>query len=162
MTTTLDKNYLSENKRSGIIFCDYNFGDFPEADKCIKSLKNYDFNNIVHTTHIYPKNSSHEDRFNKSEELLKMYSKAGLVITTRIHCALPCLALKTPVILINKNYDHKRFDGLYDLLNTIGKDKSGKFSSKIKKNDSGEVINPDGYIRYSDNLKRNVEQMLKP
>lgn len=37
-------------------------------------------------------------------ERLKQYQGAELVITTRLHCALPCLALGTPVILLG-NYD---------------------------------------------------------
>jgi len=64
--------------------------------------------------------------------------------------------------LINKNYDHRRFDGIYELLNTIGKDKNGKFCVKVKTNKLGEVVNSDDYLRYSDNLKRNVEQLIKP
>jgi len=39
------------------------------------------------------------------------YARAKLVITIRIHAALPCLALNTPVILVNKNFN-KRFPGL--------------------------------------------------
>ncbi|WP_264821067.1 polysaccharide pyruvyl transferase family protein [Acinetobacter schindleri] len=33
--------------------------------------------------------------------MLEKYSTAKLVITSRIHCALPCLAMGTPVIYIN-------------------------------------------------------------
>ncbi|NEP79123.1 MAG: polysaccharide pyruvyl transferase family protein [Okeania sp. SIO3C4] len=36
----------------------------------------------------------------KARSLLKMYSKASLVITNRLHCASPCLALGTPVVFI--------------------------------------------------------------
>ncbi len=34
------------------------------------------------------------------ESYLKKYQSAKLVITTRLHCALPCLALGTPVLLL--------------------------------------------------------------
>uniref|UniRef100_UPI0015D321BC polysaccharide pyruvyl transferase family protein n=1 Tax=Acinetobacter sp. YH18001 TaxID=2601197 RepID=UPI0015D321BC len=49
-----------------------------------------------------PKDTYTEDeKFILAEELLKKYSTAKLVITSRIHCALPCLALGTPVIYLN-------------------------------------------------------------
>ena len=40
-------------------------------------------------------------RFQMSYNLLEMYSRAKLVITQRLHCAMPCVALGTPVIFIN-------------------------------------------------------------
>lgn len=41
-------------------------------------------------------------------EVLKLYQGANLVITTRLHCALPCLALGTPVVFCasyNEDFD---------------------------------------------------------
>jgi hypothetical protein len=35
--------------------------------------------------------------------LLKRYAEAKLVITSRLHCALPCLAFGTPVVFLHKN-----------------------------------------------------------
>lgn len=59
----------------------------------------------------------------KAEELVKMYSSARLVVTSRIHCALPCLGLETPVIYtenINQSVASScRLDGLRDLFNII-------------------------------------------
>ena len=123
LTTTLDINYKAKEKdrTQEIIFCDYEFGDYPQADNYLKSLKAYDFENIVHTTHSVSKEYTHSERFQMAEELLHKYAKAKLVVTIRIHCALPCLAFGTSVILVNKNYDVKRFGGIYDLLNTVGK-----------------------------------------
>ena len=42
-------------------------------------------------------------RFRKAFNIMEMYSKAKLVITQRIHCALPCVAMGTPVIFINSD-----------------------------------------------------------
>lgn len=44
---------------------------------------------------------TNDDKLHYSESLIKQYSKASLVITSRIHCALPCLGLDTPVIYLN-------------------------------------------------------------
>jgi hypothetical protein len=47
------------------------------------------------------------------QHLLSKYAKARLVITTRLHCALPCVAYNTPVIVLQQNlHTDNRFTGL--------------------------------------------------
>lgn len=154
LTTTLDIDYKApESERTNeIIFCDYKMGTCPKADNYLKSLKNYDFSKAEFVTHTFNKNSTHEERFAEAKRLLNKYARAKLVVTSRIHCALPCLALGTPVILIKKNYDFWRFDGLYSLLNTIGKNNKNKFEINVKKDDMGNVINSDDYLKYRKKL----------
>lgn len=45
-----------------------------------------------------------DQRMQDVENLLKKYQGAHLVITNRLHVALPCIALGTPVILVHKEY----------------------------------------------------------
>ena len=63
------------------------------------------------------------DRLAEAERLVEMYAKARLVITSRIHCALPCLGLGTPVIYLEKGNDIEeskcRLGGLSDLFNIV-------------------------------------------
>jgi hypothetical protein len=59
---------------------------------------------------------SHEQRMQQAERLLATYQRAHCVLTTRLHCALPCLALETPVLLIDTAPDQYRFRGLNRLL----------------------------------------------
>lgn len=71
---------------------------------------------------------TNEARFLKAEDFLRKYAEARLVITSRIHVALPCTGLETPVVFL-QNMDDSiestcRFKGLLDLLNVV----------KIKKN----------------------------
>lgn len=47
---------------------------------------------------------SWEERKKRVEELLKTYQKASFVVTTKLHCALPCIALGTDVLVL---YDEK-------------------------------------------------------
>ena len=54
-------------------------------------------------------------RFAMACKLLETYAKASLVVTSRLHCALPCLAFDTPVILITSAADLTRFPGLAEL-----------------------------------------------
>lgn len=76
------------------------------------------------------KYSTHEERNDVAKGLLNKYASARLVITSRIHCALPCLGLETPVIYI---YDDKqdsssscRLKGLVDLFNILHLSKDDK------------------------------------
>ncbi len=63
---------------------------------------------------------TNEARFLKAEDFLRKYAEARLVITSRIHVALPCTGLETPVVFL-QNMDDSiestcRFKGLLDLL----------------------------------------------
>ena len=162
LTTTLDIDYTNINneRTNEIIFIDYQFGQYPKADKYIKSLKGYNFINITHITHMYKLSKySQLERFQYAKKLLDRYAKAKLVISTRIHGALPCLALRTPIIFINKKYDI-RYPGLYELLNTIGINSEGKFQINVKLDNNNLVVNPKKYLKYSQNLKRIIKNKL--
>ena len=59
-------------------------------------------------------------RMSQAKQLLDRYAKAKIVFTSLIHCALPCVALGTPVVFIDfgfNNNDAKRdrFNGIIDL-----------------------------------------------
>ena len=141
LTTTLDIDYrLDKSERTNeIIFIDYKFGDYPEADKYLFSLEAYNFNKITYISHMFDINLTHIERLKFASKLLKRYAKAKLIITTRIHGALPCLALNTPVILINKKFDYDRYIGLYELLNTIGINSKKRFEIRVNINNKGLV-----------------------
>lgn len=55
-------------------------------------------------------------RFSKARALLDLYARAEVVVTTRLHCAMPCVAMETPVLLLESASDTYRFDGLRDLV----------------------------------------------
>ena len=53
-----------------------------------------------------------------AELLLEKYKKAEIVITSRLHCILPCRAFNTNAIFIHKNYkSDPRFSGLKNIIN---------------------------------------------
>lgn len=58
-------------------------------------------------------------RFDRAAWLLAHYSSAKAVVTGRLHCALPCLALGTPVLFVESADDPYRFHGLRDLLRHV-------------------------------------------
>lgn len=63
------------------------------------------------------------ERLEEAKRLINGYAKASLVITSRIHCALPCLGIETPVIYTENDDDAEvsqcRLRGLKDLFNVI-------------------------------------------
>lgn len=74
-------------------------------------------------------------KFAYARELLANYSEAGFVVTSRIHCALPCLGMNVPVIYVNDvnkpEVSSCRFDGIMELFHTIESDK-GKLTTALK------------------------------
>lgn len=107
-----------------------------------------------HFNEEYPTN---ESRFERAEELLRMYSEARLVITSRIHCALPSLGLGTPVVFLRNDDDGAvsscRFDGLLDLLNVIRFRKNRITDSPLRLPlDVDSVRNSAEYRKYADSL----------
>lgn len=98
------------------------------------------------------KRRSDQKLFEEAESLVKQYSKARLVITSRIHCALPCLGLETPVIYIENGQDVEtslcRMGGLQDLFNTITIDKGiliPKFDTALPITEANCPKNKDGW-----------------
>ncbi|OGI94482.1 hypothetical protein A3A03_02910 [Candidatus Nomurabacteria bacterium RIFCSPLOWO2_01_FULL_40_18] len=57
-----------------------------------------------------------EEKFASAKRMLEQYAKSKLVVTSRLHCALPCLAFGTPVLFIHKNLNDQRFGGLLKYL----------------------------------------------
>lgn len=138
----------------------------------LKSFVSEDIlNEAIFVTHIYSNSEypSDIDRFNQAEKLVRLYGDAELVITSRIHCALPCLGLGTPVILLRNKLDAEksasRFGGLEDFFNSVWyKD------TKVVKSDvdlpiteklAYELSNKNSFRPYADKLKSQVQKFFK-
>lgn len=112
--------------------------------------------------------NSDEERLKEAERLVRMYAKAKLVVTKRIHCALPCLGLGTPVIFTAKDKESEisacRFGGLIDLFNVVycsnkGLDTSFVINEKINK--STIVENKDLWKPLSEELTNRCKEFVK-
>ena len=113
MTLTLEMPY-SGDKTDEIILVDVE----EKISERIKAQKpDAHWIEISHTVipEEYRKLSMNE-RFSKVEALLKRYQQASCVVTERLHCALPCLALGTPVLLI---YHPERLDRMGSFLGLL-------------------------------------------
>ena len=85
--------------------------------------------NALHLTQTIPRldplTFDVKHRMALAEELLDKYRKAKLVVTSRLHVALPCRAFGTDVIFFHPWYHTDvRFDGLRQYLNGIDKQPS--------------------------------------
>lgn len=116
-----------------------------------------------------PKDKYTEDeKFLIAEDLLKKYSTAKLVITSRIHCALPCLALGTPVIYLNgfeKEFDACRMEGLSELFHTINvnrktKEISSNFPISDLIDENINLVNKSDYLILANELKKKVSNFV--
>lgn len=118
------------------------------------------FSKAKFITQYYEKDEylSDSDRFDRANELLELYSRAEYVITSRIHCALPCLGFKTPVVFVrNLSEDEKsicRFKGIEDLFNVVyvKNNKIYKSFFKEKLTLKLDFKNPTAYLKYANNL----------
>lgn len=123
-----------------------------------------------------------QEKFFMAENLLKVYENASCVITDRLHCALPCLSLKTPVLLINNSRGmRERFNGLnnlllessfedyktnYNIFDVDNPPENSKEYLKIRNNLIKKCMEFTGHINKScytntDTLIRNVELISK-
>ncbi len=60
---------------------------------------------LEYVTHETDSNVNLEE---KTREMLQMYKEqAQLVVTSRLHCASPCMAMGIPVILVREYYDSR-------------------------------------------------------
>ena len=60
-----------------------------------------------------------EQREADTVERLTEYQNAICVVTKRLHCALPCLAMEVPVLLVKDMTDDIRFDPYYSFLHWV-------------------------------------------
>ena len=111
---------------------------------------------------------SEKGRFEYAKELLRCYSKAKLVVTSRIHCALPSIGMNTPVIYV-ENTEQKetsfcRLEGIKELFNIITYKKGAMeiiFDNLKKIYLNTSVLNKKDFIKYKDLLITQCREFVK-
>lgn len=111
---------------------------------------------------------SEKEKFEHAEKLLRCYAKARLVVTSRIHCALPCLSMDTPVIYIENLQQEEtsvcRLEGIKELFNIITYNK-GKlkivFNNLKKISFNKEIVNKKDFIKYKVSLLKQCSEFVK-
>ena len=124
-----------------------------------------DSKTIIKRTHTLNKDEnsklSWEQRFKNVKELLDTYQASDLVITSRLHCALPCLALGTKVILLydeNKEYTKDRLSDYAKILIHMSTNEFLENGINIINNG---IENPSDYKKIRQNIEKNLEELIK-
>jgi len=104
-----------------------------------------------------------QDHLQITRDYLTRLSKAKLVVTSRIHCALPCLAMNTPVIFIDSELDQHRVSGLKELFNTI-KIENGVITSNFafdgKISLHTKIVNRPDYLELNRHLEERCNEFV--
>lgn len=117
LTLTLERDPLLQ--RGGeIVACDV-------PDEIFARLREISNGPIRIIRHAIEPSHDERQRLAEAERLLGIYQTAALVVTTRLHCALPCVAYGTPVLFLVHDFEAERFDGLLDLMQTVALREAG-------------------------------------
>lgn len=132
------------------------------SEEVIEQIKKTTDMEVKIVTHTVPEDYhklSWEKRMGNVEELLKLYQGARAVISYRLHCALPCLAIGTPTILLNEEYRNDRFG---DYTAYIESCKEEDFvSGKIIYDYKNISTHSDKWKELRDNLIKKCEDFVK-
>lgn len=102
-------------------------------------------------------NLSFEERMKLVEKQLELYQNAKLVITDRIHVGLPCLGLKTNVLLIYYEHNKDRIETFKELLTNCTEEEFLKMSgAKLLK-----IKNKPTYLKYRNQLKKTIKDFIE-
>lgn len=134
-------------------------------------LLNADFKSVIVDNHL-----SIEKKFELADSMLREYSKAKFVITSRLHVAFPCLAMNTNNVFVVPSQENEdkivnrytgRLKGLEDTVTILELNKgkivntqaNPNIPSKISVNNIPE--NKLGYKKYSDLLLGKVSNFIR-
>jgi hypothetical protein len=129
------------------------------SDKIVDFVRGNTDKEIIRTTHSTQGENNSQKRFARAQQLLALYSAASCVITSRLHCAMPCLALGTPVLFLSKVHDQYRFSGLQELANHCSADQwlTGQYSYDLR----SLPPNPTHHLLYRRRLSERVRAFVE-
>lgn len=131
----------------------------PEAAAVVR-----EFATGVEVREISHHNSAHDGDFRRRMEaaraLVRIYAGARFVITRRLHCAMACLALGTPVLLLyNGGYeDVTRFAPMDGMVHTL---LVKEFIRRVRSEGLAPWTNPPGAEAWQDRLRQAVKAGLE-
>lgn len=130
--------------------------------------------NAEYLTVLVDNSFSNEKKFQIADEMLRLYSRAKCVITSRLHVSFPCLSMGTKNIFImpstkTEEMDVRRYSGRLGGLDdtvTVLELQDGKLNNT--KDILPNIINVEnfpeakkGYLKYSEQLSHAVEKFIE-
>ena len=123
-----------------------------------KKYVNECFTSISHSVDYQNKVLTWNERVQIVKDLLAKYQRAKCVITTRLHCALPCLALGVPVLLIADKQNNDRFSNFLPLLHYCTPEEM--VEGTLKYNISSPEENKPDFLVIRENLIKVCKQFI--
>ena len=160
LTLTIEKDKNIKKKRQ---ICLVDIDEEVEKQIIEKYGKSYE---IIKKTHTLNKEKnillSWEERFKNVKSLLDIYQSSKIVVTSRLHCALPCLALETPVLLLydeDKVYTKDRLSDYAKIVHHLST-KEFLYNNGIEELDK-ITDNPTDYHKIRKNIIKLVNEKIK-
>jgi glycosyltransferase involved in cell wall biosynthesis len=100
LTLTLKPVFTSKPRNNKIYIVDSHVLESDLLKKCVPEHVLYSAKYLCHGTSAL---LNQRDKTQLARKYLAKYQRAKLVITSRLHCALPCIAFGTPMIFLYKN-----------------------------------------------------------
>lgn len=113
---------------------------------------------VEEVTHLIGEQLDAVAREVAANALLDRYAAAAAVVTTRIHAALPCLALGTPVLLVHDARPLRRVGDMTALLHSCPLDDFAAGHSAF--DFTNPPPNPDGFIPLARDMTRRCETFV--
>lgn len=128
-------------------------------DSVVAHVRKHSRYPVLLTSHADWHTSDSELRFAKAQALLNHYQSALCVITSRLHCALPCLAFGTPVFMVDTLKDQTRYSGLNNFYRHCSADEflSGKCGIDVNHPEP----NSDEFLSLRSSLEQRVSDFIK-
>lgn len=123
------------------------------SQKVLSEMKKRTKRPIIEINTVRAEQFTTEEKFSICEYWLFLYQSAHAVVTERLHCMLPCLALGTPVLAISGR-DPNRYAGLIDLTNHMTEK---EFIDGKKYNLDNPPANPKDYLK----IRKTIEKRCK-
>lgn len=114
---------------------------------------------IRKVTNVDDRTIGAEARLNRAAAMIELYARASCVVTTRLHCALPCLAIGTPVLLIDASWDQSRFAGLNELIHHCSVEEL--VSGKVGYDVDAPPDNPDRHLPLRTALEERTRAFIR-
>lgn len=129
----------------------------------LKSKTNKEIRVITHSINSKINSKlSYEKRFTNVENLLKKYQGADLIVTSRLHCALPSLALETPVLMICNVTDIDKKNRIGIFLKYLNNCTPNEFiTGKMDKYIENPTDNKKDYLKIRNNLIKDVTKFIE-
>jgi hypothetical protein len=113
---------------------------------------------VEEVTHLIGEHLDATEREAAANALLDRYAAAAAVVTTRIHAALPCLALGTPVLLVHDARPPRRVGDMTALFHSCPLEDfaTGRHGFDF----ANPPPNPDGFIPLAHDMTRRCEAFV--